>query len=153
MNSHQLNEKRIFSQFLYNNGLLFTNQRKVILEQVYKNHSHFDIEEIVQQLSNYKIRVSRATIYRTLAHLEECKLIRKIDLGHGHAHYEHTIGHQHHEHLYCEQCGKIIEFDDQKIENSINDLCSQFKFTLQHHTLQIFGICNACSPKDSASNE
>lgn len=144
-------ETEVFGNFLKHKGLSSTRQRKLVLEQVFKNHDHFEADEIVEALRKRKSRVSRATVYRTLTHLEECNLIRKVDLGHGHSHYEHILGHSHHEHLYCEKCGKIIEFTDSILENQIGKIAGSNGFTITSHNVQIFGICKDCSNKKKGS--
>ena len=140
-------ETEIFSRFLKYKGLSITRQRRLVLDQVFRNHNHFEAEEIVELLRKRNLRVSRATVYRTLTHLEGCNLIRKVDLGHGHSHYEHILGHEHHEHLYCEKCGKLLEFSDPTLEGRIDDIAKSNKFTITSHTVQIFGICSKCSKK------
>ena len=144
-NDLKQSEIDIFENFLRMKGLSSTRQRKLILKEVFRNHDHFEADDIVDTLKRRKLRVSRATVYRTLAHLEECSLIRKVDLGHGHSHYEHTLGHEHHEHLYCKKCGKIIEFSDSILENRIMNIAKSKDFTVLDHTVQIFGICGKCS--------
>ena len=135
----------IFEQFLKEQGLSFTMQRKLILEQIFRDHNHFEVEEVVEALRNRKTRVSRATVYRTLSYLEDCRLIRRVDLGHGHSHFEHTLGHKQHEHLYCKKCGKIIEFTDPALEQRIRKISNRNHFIVQTHMVQIFGICKNCN--------
>jgi Fur family ferric uptake transcriptional regulator len=140
-------EIEIFNRFLKHRGLSVTRQRRLVLDQVFKNHDHFEAEEIVEMLRKRNRRVSRATVYRTLAHLEDCSLIRRVDLGHGHSHYEHILGHEHHEHIYCEKCGNLLEFSDPTLERRINNIAESNKFTITSHTVQIFGICKDCNKK------
>lgn len=134
----------IFGKFLERKGLSSTRQRKLVLNEVFRNHDHFEADEIVDALKKRKLRVSRATVYRTLSYLEECNLIRKVDLGHGHSHYEHTLGHAHHEHLYCGKCGQIIEFSDSILEGQIEKIAELNGFTITNHMVQIFGVCKKC---------
>lgn len=141
-------EKEIFRGFLKGKGLSLTRQRMLVLEQVYRNHEHFEAEEILKELQNREKRVSRATVYRTLSWLEKCQLIRKIDLGHGHSHFEHILGHVHHEHLYCDKCGKVIEFTDNILESRIKKIAQHYNFTITSHNVQIFGICRNCNRAD-----
>lgn len=147
MNNKRITEVDVFGNFLKSKGLSSTKQRNFILREVFRNHGHFEAEDIVDALKRRKSRVSRATVYRTLTHLEECNLIRTVDLGHGHSHYEHTLGHTHHEHLYCEQCGKIVEFSDTILEEQINRIAESNRFYLTNHTVQMFGICYTCRTK------
>lgn len=140
-------ETELFSTFLKDRGLSFTRQRKLVLDQVFRNHSHFEAEEIVALLRKRDLRVSRATVYRTLTLLEDCDLIRKVDIGHDHSHYEHVLGHEHHEHLYCDKCGKLLEVYDPILEERIKNIAESNKFTITSHTVQIFGICKDCNRK------
>ncbi len=140
-------ENILFKNFLKRKGLTLTKQRDLVLTQVFKNHTHFEADEIVDTLRKNNSRVSRATVYRTLAHLNECGLIRKIDLGHGHSHFEHILGHQHHEHLYCEKCENIIEFSDPTLEERINEISRDHNFTITNHAVMLFGKCNKCNKK------
>ena len=66
---------KIFEQFLKERDLSFTMQRKLIIEQIFRDHNHFEVEEVVEGLRSRKKRVSRATVYRTLSYLEDCRLI------------------------------------------------------------------------------
>lgn len=140
-------EKEIFKQYLTGKGLSFTRQREAILAEIFNNHTHFEAEDIVETIRKSSLRVSRSTIYRTISHLEECFLIRKIDLGHGHSHFEHTLGHQHHEHLYCEQCDSILEFSDNTLEEQLRIIAESFGFIVKNHAVQLFGICKNCNNK------
>ncbi|MFH1729484.1 MAG: transcriptional repressor [Pseudomonadota bacterium] len=133
-----------FREYLKHKGLTLTLQRKLILDEIYKNHEHFEAEEIIQAFLTSRKKVSRATIYRTLVHLDECELIRKIDIGDGRARYEHIYGHEHHEHLCCMECSQLIEFTDKKLEKRIIKVAKKSKFHITSHTVQISGYCNAC---------
>ncbi len=145
MSETNRSETDIFIQHLRKKGLSFTKQRKLILEQVFIDHDHFEAEDIVETLKRNGSRVSRATVYRTLAHLEDCKLIQKVDLDHGHSHYEHILGHEHHEHLYCKQCGTIIEFSNPEFENQLSTIAQSFNFTVTDHKVLIYGLCEQCT--------
>ncbi|MBN1983362.1 MAG: transcriptional repressor [Chitinivibrionales bacterium] len=140
--------QRLFSQFLKTKGLSATQQRQSICEQVYRNHDHFEAEDIAEALKKRHMRVSRATVYRTLTYLERCRLIRKVDLGHGHFHYEHIVGHTHHEHLYCQQCGRVIEVCDTTLEERIAAIADMHGFTIDSHAVQMFGTCSQCAENE-----
>ena len=104
--------KSKFKNALRDKGKLITSQRELIIKQLLAIDSHFDIEELFQDIKRKKIPVSRATVYRTIACLENEGLIRRIDFDEAHAHYEVVVGGKHHEHLVCNSCGKITEFSD-----------------------------------------
>jgi Fur family ferric uptake transcriptional regulator len=71
-------------------------------------------------------------------------LLREVIFGEKHAHYEHVYGHEHHEHLVCIKCGKIIEFTDERIEKYQDEICLRNKFKAESHRFQIMGYCEDC---------
>ncbi|MDR4497663.1 MAG: transcriptional repressor [Candidatus Scalindua sp.] len=133
-----------FKEFIQSKGLKFTPERRLILNQVFENHGHFEVEELLFEMRKNKIRVSKATIYRTIALLVKCGLLREVIFGEKHTHYEHVYGHEHHEHLVCIGCGKIIEFSDHKIEKFQDEVCVKNKFKPETHRFQIMGYCEDC---------
>ncbi|MFP4163627.1 MAG: Fur family transcriptional regulator [Chitinispirillaceae bacterium] len=141
----QQDRKQRFRNYLRSRGLSFTPQRKFIFDYLSSNTSHFGAEELITALRQHRINVSRATVYRTLGHLEEAGFIRKIELDQNHTHWEYVDGCSHHEHLVCEKCGRIEEFTDPQMEHRINAVAEQNRFTITRHTVQIFGICGGCS--------
>jgi len=136
-----------FRIYLRQHALRFTPQRRAVLEEVYATHRHFDAEELFERLRAKQRNVSRATVYRTLSHLVECNLIKEVLRCRGRAQYEHTLGHSHHDHLLCVECGKVIEFHDPTIEESQRRICEAFRFEPIEHRLGIRGICWACQKK------
>jgi Fur family ferric uptake transcriptional regulator len=137
-------EERIFRNCLTSRGLKFTPERYVILREVFQRHDHFGAEELLASIKKKGKRTSRATIYRTLELLVQCGLLQVVDFGGGFHHYEHVLGHQHHDHLICERCGRIIEFTHTGLENLKEKVCQQMDFEGRSHTLKIFGICGRC---------
>ena len=138
-------EENKFRDYLKNNGLKYTPERQIILNQVFSNHDHFEADDLLVAVRKQSKKVSKATIYRTLAHLVKSGLLREAIFGEKHAHYEHVYKHKHHEHLICLSCNKIIEFSNQRLEEIQNDVCVERKFKPESHRLQIFGYCTDCS--------
>jgi len=137
-----------FKNYLSRRGLRFTPQRRAVLEEVFSIHEHFDAEDLYNRLRNNGSGVSRATVYRTLKHLEECKLVREVLRCQGRAHYEHILGHAHHDHLVCVKCGKVIEFSEPAIEAQQRKICKRHGFKPLEHRLGIQGICEECQKKE-----
>ncbi|MGQ3686016.1 MAG: Fur family transcriptional regulator [Candidatus Loosdrechtia sp.] len=137
-------EEEIFKKYLALRKLKFTPERQAILNRVFANHKHFEVDELLVDLRNNDMRISKATIYRTLALLVKSGLLREVIFGERHAHYEHIYGHEHHDHLVCNSCGKIIEFSEPRIEKLQNEVCKNKKFKPESHRLQIQGLCEDC---------
>lgn len=148
--SSRSQEKTRFEFFLKEHKLKLTTERMAILAAAFKKHSHFDAELLHAELKESGSRISRATVYRTLDLLVQCGLVRKHSLGASHASYEATRD-EHHDHLVCIQCGKILEFFRADLEKSQEHICQEMDFQPLHHSLLIFGLCSKC--KNTADNQ
>ncbi len=137
-------EKKVFRDFLSVKGLKFTKERQRILDEVSSYIGHFDPEELLAGMKKKGIKVSKASIYRTLPLLVDSGLIEQVEKNDKHAHYEHTFGHGHHDHLICMKCGTVIEVFYPKLEKIQDELCMQNKFDGVTHTLEIKGYCSRC---------
>lgn len=122
----------------------FTTQQRDMVAYIFSKHNHFDADELIDELKRAGFRVSRATVYRTLDKLVDASLLRKINLG-ARTVYEHDYGYAQHDHLYCEKCGTMIEFQDPALERLISDVCQQNHFQYQGHTFVIRGMCTSCN--------
>jgi Fur family ferric uptake transcriptional regulator len=129
---------------LHNEGLRYTNQRQEIWNELLSSTEHRDAEEIYYTLINRGIKVSRATVYRTIDVLVKNGLIDKLEIGDGKARFEYNDKYKHHDHLICTSCGKIVEFHDPDIEKCQRKIARNHKFELLHHSHQLFGICEDC---------
>ncbi|MCL6520528.1 MAG: transcriptional repressor [Armatimonadetes bacterium] len=138
-------EEAKFRHFLREEGMKTTRERKLILEEVFRNHQHFEADDIVSGLRKRGKRVSRASVYRTLPLLVNSGLLREVDFGERHGHYEHVLGHGHHDHLICTACGRTFEFNDNTIEELQQKICEQYSFKAHTHELRIMGLCSECA--------
>lgn len=134
-----------FEGFLKNRKLKVTLERMVIAERVLRSSSHFDAETLHEELRAKGI--SRATVYRTLDLLVQAGLVRKSHLGASHANYEIVMENEHHDHLICLRCGKVVEFFCCDLEVTQERISQEHGFQVFHHTLQIFGLCPDCTGK------
>lgn len=132
-----------FEGFLRERKLKLTGERMAILAAIFKRGSHFDAESLHGELKDAGADISRATVYRTLDLLVQCGLVRKQSLGATHANYE-AAQDEHHDHLVCIQCGKVLEFFRPDLEKLQESICSERDFQPFHHSLQIFGLCSKC---------
>lgn len=132
-----------FRRYFHDGGLPFTDQRRRILEEVCRSASHFDADDLYVRIRRRKLSASRATLYRTLGHLERAGVLRRIDIGGDHAHYE-FVGEDLHEHLVCTRCGRVVEIHDPDLERRIAALLSAHGFSSGRHAMQVFGECGDC---------
>jgi Fur family transcriptional regulator, ferric uptake regulator len=137
-----------FFEYLRGSGLKLTRPRRLILQEAFRTHGHFDADELYLRLKKHRAGVSRATVYRTLPLLVNSNLVRKLDLGDGRSTFEHTLGHPHHDHLVCVICGRVFEFQHPRIEKLQNEICAEHGFEMQYHTQQIYGKCKECQGKE-----
>jgi Fur family ferric uptake transcriptional regulator len=122
----------------------FTEQQRDMVKFIFAQHNHFDADQLIDDMKRAGFRVSRATVYRTLAKLVDAGLLRRLELG-PRMFYEHDYGYPAHEHLVCQKCGKVIEFQDGTIDNLIHDVCRQHHFQNSGHTFIIRGLCTDCN--------
>ena len=136
-----------FREFLATSGKRLTQEREIIVREIFSDHEHFDVDEIVARLDKPQDgrRVSRATVYRTIAQLEEAGLIRKVARANDREVYEHDYGYPQHDHFICEKCGKLIEFRNEAISAMLEQVAMEIGFRMSGHRLEGHGICAECA--------
>ena len=134
-----------FQTLLKENSLKFTKQRELVLKFLYENDGHFTPEDIYTLLKEQypEVNIGIATVYRTLSLLETSQIASSISFGVQGKKYELGLK-KHHDHLICTQCGDIIEFFDETIENRQEEIAKKFNFQMTDHTMKIIGLCEKC---------
>ncbi|NWF51741.1 MAG: transcriptional repressor [Nitrospirae bacterium] len=140
-------EKRILNKFLKDKGLRLTKAREAVFQRTFSYQGHFNPESLYLRLKETGIKVSRASVYRTLSLLCECGLIEKVRKTEEGTLYEYIFGHEHHDHMHCLSCGEIIEFYSEDIERIQEELCKELHFKGINHSLEIRGYCKKCQKK------
>jgi len=136
-----------FQEFLDRQGLKLTRERVALLREIFATHYHFEADELLFKMKEKSLKISRATVYRTLELLVKSGMVRRVHLGEDHYHYEHVRGDSHHDHLICTTCGTVIEFVDEELERRQREVCERKKFMPTFHNLQILGVCESCRKK------
>ncbi len=137
-----------FEEYLQSRGKRITQQRRALIDFIFERHDHFDADELIASLAGRPEadRISRPTIYRTLNELVEAGLLRKMSLS-GRAVYEHDYGYPQHDHLHCQICDKLIEFQSDELAELRDAVARQHNFRVTGHRLIITGTCHDCSRK------
>lgn len=137
-------EKEIFLEHIQKAGLRRTAQRDLILEIFLRTEDHLTSEDLYWLVQKEDPTVGHTTVYRTLKLLTEAGLAREVRFGDNKTYYEHHYNHQHHDHMICTECGVVIEFFSEEIENLQDQMADKFGFKPTHHSLRMWGVCSDC---------
>src|SRR5947207_9963557 len=140
-------EQEVFLKHIQKKGLKRTAQRDLILEVFLGNEGHVSGEDLYRLVRKQDPNVGQTTVYRTLRLLTDAGLAREVRFGDGRAHYEHNYKHEHHDHMICSVCGKIIEFYSPELEAIQDTMAAKHKFQLTSQLLRMIGICADCHQK------
>jgi Fur family ferric uptake transcriptional regulator len=134
-----------FEQALRERGLKSTAQRDDIAKIFFSSDVHFSVDDLYTAVRRVNPRVGYATVYRTLKLLKECGLAAERHFGEGQARYEPTEETaQHHDHIICERCEKIVEFNSEELERQQERIARFLGFVVSHHRMELYGICSDC---------
>jgi len=125
-------------------GLKVTLPRIKILN-ILENSSerHMSAEDVYRALLEAEDEVGLATVYRVLTQFEQAGIVVRHHFEGGHSVFELDKG-EHHDHLVCLKCGKVVEFTDDVIETRQHNIAKNAGFTLQDHSLYLYGVCTTC---------
>ncbi|MBD3246021.1 MAG: transcriptional repressor [Candidatus Omnitrophica bacterium] len=138
---------------LRHRGYRMTLARQAALQVLSRTRDHLSAEEIYQRVQRISPSVGIATVYRTLEMLTELGLVFKFDFGDGRARYELSRGPEakdHHHHLVCTHCGRVIDYTDfideevELLNKTERHLAKKYRFDIRKHILQFYGVCNEC---------
>lgn len=134
-------EVPLLKNYLAKNRLKLTQQREMILEAFLKV-DHITAEELYREISAKKRhRMGLATIYRTLNLLCEIGIGQQRHFDDNRTIFDNVLHKKHHDHLICDKCDKIIEFESPAIERLQEEMAARHGFTLSHHRLELYGHC------------
>jgi Fur family ferric uptake transcriptional regulator len=134
-------EVALLKNYLIKNRLKLTQQRKAILE-AFLRVDHITAEELYREISKKKRqRMGLATIYRTLNLLCKIGIGQQRHFDDNRTIYDNVLHKKHHDHLICNKCEKIIEFESPAIERLQEEMAARHGFTLSNHRLELYGHC------------
>ena len=137
-------EFRVFHDHIRRSGLKRTAQRDLILDVFLRTEQHVSSEDLYELVKAEDPTVGFTTVYRTLKLFLDAGLARSVQFHDGRMLYEHDFKHAHHDHLICTNCGVLIEFYSEVIENMQDAITRLHEFRPSHHSLRIFGTCREC---------
>jgi Fur family ferric uptake transcriptional regulator len=134
-----------FEEALRERGLKSTSQRDDIARVFFGAQGHLSVDELYAAVRRVNPRVGYATVYRTLKLLKECGLAAERHFDDGQARYEASEEEeQHHDHIICERCGKIVEFASEELERLQERVARFLGFVVSRHRMELYGICKDC---------
>lgn len=140
----------ISNQDLRNAGLKVTLPRLKILELLESSPvHHMSAEDVYKALLEQGEDVGLATVYRVLTQFEAAGIVERHHFEGGHSVFEISQG-EHHDHIVCISCGKVLEFTDEIIEQQQQHIAEKMGFILTGHALHLYGICDRSECREKA---
>ena len=136
-----------FLRYLRHRGLHVTSARERVARVACGLDGHFDAGDLWAKLRSDRSSTAPATVYRTLHLMVEAGVLRRLDFDEG-AQYEVVIGRPRHEHLVCEQCGRVLEFRDPDLDARLAEAGEGLGFQPHRHQLMVWGRCAECQGSD-----
>ena len=131
----------ILRDYLKNGKHRITPERFEVLDASIEYEGHFTADELYIFMKNSNSNVSRATVYKTLELLTTCKLISQRNFGDNMNRFESNFKRQHHDHLICLDCGRIVEFTNNKVNKIQEDISENLGFESSSYSFNIFVRC------------
>jgi len=129
---------QILKVVLQKEGLRFTRQRLAVWTEIGISREHRDADDIYISIRSKGVKVSRATVYRTIDVLVKNELVRKLDVGDGKSRFESKVDEKHHDHMICLETGNIIEFYNSRLEQLQEKIALDNGYELVRHVHQLF---------------
>ena len=130
-----------FRDYLATQGLRLTKQRQAIAEVFFGSDAHLSLPELLDLARSRHASVGYATVYRTMKILAESGLATEHKFAEGNVRYEPSIEGEHHDHMICVTCGRIVEYEDERIERLQDELARQHGFRVVSHRHEIYAEC------------
>jgi Fe2+ or Zn2+ uptake regulation protein len=137
-----MNASQILSH-LASSGFRISKVRKNVIEYLSKCQKPHSVPELLNTLKQTIPTLNKTSLYRELTFLKDQGIIQEIELGEGKKRYE--ISNTHHHHIVCLKCDSIEDVSgDQDLAQQENQIEKKLKFKIRSHSLEYFGICQAC---------
>lgn len=119
----------------------YTNQRIEILKVLEGNTDHPTVEDVYNKVKQKLTRITKATVYNNLQLLATKGIIKEVDVK-GVLRLEPNVADHHH--LICKSCGKIIDFNSEKLTKIALDVAKDVQFEIESTITNYYGLCLKC---------
>ena len=139
--------EKTVTEILLEKNLSITSPRKLIIEEIIKNSNPISIESLQKRLEG---KVALSTLYRALNDLKSAEIIKEFTTTDSITMFELiSLGEEHHHHLFCTSCGKIIDIDlskkfEKNVDAEVVKIEKNFNYKITEHTLELLGLCSEC---------
>lgn len=135
-----------FRSVLRERSLKMSKVRESIARAALAYQGHFSVEELVRALQNEGVNDAHlATVYRAMPLMVEAGLVQPALISRADGQrYESAFEREHHDHLVCTSCGKVVEYQSEAMEALQREIAGRFEFELDDHVLELRGRCKAC---------
>lgn len=130
-----------FHAFLTEEGLKVTRQRQAIAEAFYASGKHLSLQELLALARVAEPSIGYATVYRTMKLLADGGLATEHQFADGHARFEPAEEGEHHDHIICVNCGRIVEFESEAIEQLQDAIVASHNMRVKSHRHEIYAEC------------
>ncbi|MDY6903840.1 MAG: transcriptional repressor [Thermodesulfobacteriota bacterium] len=137
-------EKEQFKKLFSNEGVDNFDEMLTVLEVFLQTEQHITASELVSLLSRQGHQIDPAFVRETLRLLCRFGFARKHRFDDGKIRYEHCHLDEHHDHMVCTKCNKIVEFRDDQLEQLQAEVAAANGFHMLQHKMEIYGICTDC---------
>lgn len=142
--------KKRLDAYLAQQGQRRTKQRDVIIEAAFATDDHFNAEELLDKVRKIDRTVSRATVYRTITLMQDCGVLREVDLGRDQTYYDpNFLEKPQHNHLICLDCDRVVEFEDEHIALLHDCISRRLGFKPQLKSMRIEAHCEELAREGS----
>jgi Fur family ferric uptake transcriptional regulator len=131
---------------LRESGHKLTPQRHAVLKVIAATHDHLTPEAIFKKVLHDNPKIGLVTVYRTLDLLSELNLVCRVHAPDGCRSYMMRRPTEHHHHLVCSRCGRVVDFTGCSLADLEQRLSQETKFDINGHLLEFYGLCPICRP-------
>lgn len=136
-------ETRDLPALLQSRGIRITPARLQVLGELEREPDDATAQELWSRLRQGNSTTGLATVYRTLALFSEMGIVDVLS-HHADEQCYRLCGDEHHHHLVCTRCHRVVEIDQCNLEGWVDKAARRHGFVATEHSVEIAGICADC---------